>query len=212
MGSEGDGERFVQPELVFGERIEVQCVLLHRRAFGASAAERVIESIIVDGGPCGGDSEGETICVAGNLGGVVVAKACAEVIGELVYDEQDWVMQVFSGPERGEGEFLVVVLPRCLVGDPDEVEVAFPVAVDVIEDLCASVALGLSRVVVELGLGEVAGQFGVGECDGEVEPGFQLVVEAVSDIGEEALVALFAVVAEPVLRDVGQAEEVVVRA
>lgn len=165
---------------------------------------------IVDVGPRWGESEGEPVRVAGDLRRVVVAYACTEVVGHLVDDEQDGMVQIFAGPERGKRQFLVAILPGGFVGEAEEVEIPFPVAIDVIEDFGPSVSLRLPWVCFQLGFGEIARKLGIREGEREVESCLELIAEPVSDVCEEALVVLFAVIAVTVLRDVRETEEVVI--
>lgn len=148
--------------------------------------------------------------MAGEFCRVVVADTRTEVVGHLVDDEQDGMVQILAGPERGERELLVAVLPGGFIGEAEKVEVPFPVAIDVIEDFDPSVSLRLPWVCFQLGFGEIAGELGIREGEREVESCLELIVEPVSDVCEEALVVLFAVVAEAILREMGEAEEVVV--
>ena len=105
---------------------------------------------------------------------------------------------------------MVVILPRCFVCEPEQVEVPFPVAVYIVKNLHKPVSLRLSRICFQLALGEVSWQLGVREGEGKIESSFQILAETVSHVGEQTLVVLLAVVAEAILREMRETQEIVV--
>jgi len=187
-GAEDEREAGREGELVFDVGLEVGGGL------GGGGDERgaVAGGVGVVGGLGFAAVQEEAGVEAVGFGGVDGGGAEKDVVGELVDDLGDGVIEVLVGPGGAEIPGGVAGAHGGFAGEAEEVEVAFLVEGEV-------GGIGLGGVGAELGFCEAAGEFGVGANGGEEEAGFGGGGVAEAEVGEEAVVLLAGVVAEAVL-------------
>ena len=182
--------------LVFTVEIDVDGVLRTLGRSGASVTSDVSETVVVGSATGRIQTQDENIPAAEQIVFVGVTDVHAEIVGNLVENLEDGVEKILVRPEAADVDALLVVpAPGGGITEPQQPKIAFLLA-------SQAAGIGLGRIFFQLRLGQASREVGLGIDIRHVEPGFQVFAEAITEIGENPLVLLFAPLAKPLVKKV----------